>query len=134
MIDVFTVNGNTKMQWKRSTGKTQKCSMFSLKQLQTYSSLYYLFFINSTPLLWRQEDLYKIEHKTKLIYTVSFNKVILLKNIEILLKGARKNFFWIEIAEYRSTCIRTSCSSSFSIQVWRRDIIPFSFCANTTVF
>lgn len=67
--------------------------MFSLKQLQTYSSLYYLFFINSTPLLWRQEDLYKIEHKTKLIYTVSFNKGILLKNIEILLKGARKNFF-----------------------------------------
>lgn len=78
---------------KRSTGKTQKCSMFSLKQLQTYSSLYYLFFINSTPLLWSQEDLYKIEHKTKLIYTVSFNKGILLKNIEILLKGARKNFF-----------------------------------------
>jgi hypothetical protein len=76
-----------------NTGKYKKCSMFSLKQLQTYSSLYYLVFINNTPFLWSQEDLYKIEHKTKLIYTVSFNRGILLKCIEILLKGARKNFF-----------------------------------------
>jgi len=67
--------------------------MFSLKQLQTYNSLYYLVFINSMLFLWNREDLYKIKHKTKLIYTVSFNKGILLKGIEILLKDARKNFF-----------------------------------------